>query len=249
MSQATESLAGRTAVLKLMPLPGCSPDPLERIFRCVLYTEITKHRKEILMLPKPQLTKYFFLLLASLLAACSHPPLFSASEIDPPPDLVPTYVPQGYELASGFQLPPASEFPSVFGDDDALSVRIPGFDLKSPAGNDIQGVYYQGKDGLIVITKSSFPGGTLQQWREAYTTSQPGPCKCEFPALRLQDLSLAFRLREVKEERTVDGTQVAILATPEGWLSVFVRGNDLITVESAVSLDENLKIVSSLLEK
>ena len=183
------------------------------------------------------------------LAACSHPPLFSASEIDPPPDLVPTYVPQGYELASGFQLPPASEFPSVFGDDDALSVRIPGFDLKSPAGNDIQGVYYQGKDGLIVITKSSFPGGTLQQWREAYTTSQPGPCKCEFPALRLQDLSLAFRLREVKEERTVDGTQVAILATPEGWLSVFVRGNDLITVESAVSLDENLKIVSSLLEK
>jgi hypothetical protein len=47
----------------------------------------------------------------------------------------------------------------------------------------------------------------------------------------------------------VDGIPVAILSKPEGWLTVFVRAGDLLTVEGAISLDDNLKIVSSLLEK
>jgi hypothetical protein len=201
------------------------------------------------MLTKPHLNQFLILLLAALLAGCSHPPEIVAPEIDPPQDLIPAYVPQGYELGAGFQLPPASDLPPVFEEGNARSLLAAGFDLKSPAGNDIQGLYYQGKDDLILITKSAFPGGTLQEWRQAYEASQPGPCECASPVLRLEAFSLPSRIRNVQEERTVDGIPVTILSAPDGWLTVFVRAGEFLTVEGAISLDENLKIVSSLLHK
>jgi len=183
------------------------------------------------------------------LAACSHSPKFVAPEIEPPADLIPGYVPEGFELGGGYQIPGERLFPAIpVGDDIANFLRIRGFDLKSPNGNDILGVYYQGKDHLILISKSYFPKGSLDVWRAAYEASQPKPCECECAGLRLAHELFPVRLVQLQEVRTVEGTEVAILKGPMGWTTAFVRGDNLLTVESGISLEENLKIVASLLE-
>jgi hypothetical protein len=46
----------------------------------------------------------FFLTLALLLAACGSRVKISVPEIDPPSDLIPGYVPKGFELGSGFKI-------------------------------------------------------------------------------------------------------------------------------------------------
>jgi hypothetical protein len=94
------------------------------------------------------------MLLASILSACRSGPKFVAPEIEPPADLIPAYMPKEYKCISGFQIAPETTFPAPSnGDEGAFFGRLresrPYFDLKSPNGNDIQGVYYQGKDDLI----------------------------------------------------------------------------------------------------
>jgi len=191
---------------------------------------------------------------ACILGACSCSPKFVAPEIEPPADLIPGYVPEGFKLVSGFQLNGEVNFPiATDGNEVAFFLRLregnPFFELKSPKGNDILGVYYQGKDQLILISKSYYPEGSLDLWLAAYEASLPKPCECECPGfLRLDAIPFHGRLTEMQEIRTIDGTRVAILKGPLGWTTVFVRGDYLLTVESRISLDENLKIVASLLD-
>jgi hypothetical protein len=194
-----------------------------------------------------------FVLLVCGVAACGSQRKFVAPEIEPPSDLIPAYIPKGYKLISGFQLIGENKFPvNVWGDNaliGRLGVSKPFFDLKSPSGNIIQGVYYQGKDHLILITKSYFPDGSLDIWRKNYEASilkfDDCECCCLCRPLRLFPL----RFIEIQEEHTIGDAQVIVLKGPLGLITVFVRGDYLLTVESGISLDENLKIVASLLEK
>ena len=196
-----------------------------------------------------------FVLLVCILSACGSRPQFIAPEIDPPADLIPGYVPEGFKLVSGFQLAGEVKLSvTSAGEDVSQFVRLQGFDMKSPNGNDIQGVYYQSKDQSILITKSYFPAGNPDLWRTAYETSFPRPCECVL--LRFESKLFSARFTEIQEERTIGDTRVAILKAPGGWITVFVRGDYLLTVESGfilehggISLEENLKIVASLLEE
>jgi len=189
------------------------------------------------------------MLLVGFLTACSHPAKFVAPEIEPPADLIPGYAPDGFELVSGFKLPGKIPFPATSDRGDVFRIaRMDPINLKSPKGNDIQGVYYQGKEHLILITKSYFPEGTLDLWRSTYEASGPKPCECEWPNLRPNSEQFPTRLVEIQEEHTIEGTRVAILLGPLGQITVFVRGDYLLAVESGISLDENLKVVASLLE-
>ncbi len=201
---------------------------------------------------KPKFVIPLFVLLVCGLAACGSRRKFVAPEIEPPSDLISAYVPKGYKLISGFQLIGENKFPANVWGDNALIGRLGGsnrfFDLKSPSGNIIQGVYYQGKDHLILITKSYFLDGSLDIWRKNYEASNlkfdEFECCCLCRPLKL----FRFRFTEIQEERTISGTQVVILKGPLGLITVFVRGDYLLTVESGISLDENLKIVASLLD-
>jgi hypothetical protein len=193
--------------------------------------------------------------LVALLSSCGTRLKFVAPKIESPVDLIPGYVPRGFKLISGFQLPGELTSLRFSTSDEAcfLGDRVrdlPFFEVKSPVGNIIQGVYYQAKDSLILITKSYFPKGDLDQWLDAYQAAQPKPCECDCKILCcLNPSPLLGRLIQLQEMRTIDGTQVAILEGPRGWTTVFVRGDYLLSVESGISLEENLKIVASLLEK
>lgn len=151
-------------------------------------------------------------------SACGQQTKFVAPEIDPPTDLIPGYVPQGYQLEFGFQLPGEKLALNVFDGDGGSSVvkRIRLFDPKTPNGNDIRGVYYRGKDHLILITKSHFPEASLDLWSEAYEESQLKPCECDCNMLRLEVIPAVDRLYELLEERELDGTRIAILKGPGG---------------------------------
>jgi hypothetical protein len=195
--------------------------------------------------------KFVIPLLVSLvviLAACDTGMKYVAPEIDPPADLIPGYMPEGYDLISGFQLSTHNTLPEFTGGDENGMPGLDHFlDVKSPMGNVIQGIYYQGKQNLILVTKAYFPGGTLDDWLAAYEESLPEPCDCG-GLLRLDAFPLPSRFDELQEERTIDGTRVAILKGPLGWTTVFVRGDYLLTVESQIPLEENLKIVTSLVK-
>jgi hypothetical protein len=223
------------------------------------------------MNPKFKTALFTIAALACLLSACApRRPTFAAPEIEPPADLIPSYVPEGFTLGNGFQLEADGKaIPEGF---SRLIPRL-GFDVKSPAGNDIQGVYYQNENQLILITKSYFPGGTLDLWRAAFEESLPKPCECECertcecgqdsecacrpirPARTGPDL-FPGRFKEFQEERTIEGTRVAVLNSGGRWITVFMRGEYLLTVEgglarddNGIPLEENLKIVASLLGK
>lgn len=195
----------------------------------------------------------FFILLVVVLVACNTGLKFDAPEIDPPTDLIPGYVPDGYELISGFQISGDNALSDeTLGDLGGLVDRFKAgdhfFSVKSPAGNVIQGVYYKGKEHLILVSKSYFPEGTLDDWLAAYEESQPKPCECDCPGfVRLETVPFPTRFDEFQEERTIEGTRVVILNGPLGWTTIFVRGDYLLAVESTISLEENLKIVASLI--
>jgi hypothetical protein len=196
-----------------------------------------------------------FSLVAIFLTSCSTQQKFSAPEIDPPEDLIPGYVPAGFTLVSGFQLDGEihlEEF-SANGESGRFGMMSIGnlfYQNKSPAGNAIKGVYYQGGDQLILITKSSFPQGSLELWKESFNASLPGQCECDcINNIRLDFSNLPKRSFELLSDETVNDTQVAVLKGPMGFLTLFMRGEELTAVESGISLEENLKIVSSLLSK
>jgi hypothetical protein len=216
-----------------------------------LYIENNKQfLKEIHMVTKKRFGLSLLILLGCLLAACSQGPKIVAPEIEPPADLIPGYIPQSFELGAGFQLDGGNEWLSGLSEEDAPRfARVKGHNLQSPAGNDILGVYYKNGEHFILITKSSFPGGTLDLWQTAFEESQPKPCDCDCAEIRLDVFPLPPRFPQIQEERTIKETLVAVLKGPFGWTTVFVRGEDLITVGGGISLEENLKIVSSLLEK
>jgi hypothetical protein len=203
---------------------------------------------------KLKFTLPILILFVIFLAGCDTGLKFDAPEIDPPSDLIPGYVPEGFELITGFQIPgDVTLYEFTLGDTGELVGRLKAgdrfFDLKSPAGNIVQGVYYKSKQNLILVTKSYFPDGTLDDWLAVYEKGQPKPCDCECAGLvRLDTMPFPIRFEELQEVRTIDGTRVAILTGSLGWTTAFVRGDYLLTVESAISLEENLKIVSSLLK-
>lgn len=208
------------------------------------------------MKTKTTLVILMFILMANALSACNTKKIV-APEIEPPDDLVPGYVPEGYELVAGFQIDGEINLPGFEGGSESNSFGPHWrtdifFQEKSPKGNVIQGVYYQKEDDLILVTKSYFPEATLDDWLAAYEAAQPQPCECDcecadFP--RLEALPMFSRIFELQEERTIDDTSVAILKGPTGWLTIFVRGDYLLAVESKISLEEILKIVESLLEE
>lgn len=186
-----------------------------------------------------------------LLPACSPRPEIVAPEIEPPADLIPAYVPDGFELVSGFQL---AGSPAA-GEGEFPPLRRLDFNLKSPAGNEILGLYYQSPEQTILITKSAFPGGSLAEWRTAFEDASPAPCVCDGCPARAMPDPLSRRMPAIREERTIGGTDVAVLELSGGWMTVFVREGWLLTVESGllpgkggIPLAENLKIVADLLE-
>jgi len=213
------------------------------------------------MYTKTKLTLCWLILLAIVLTACGSRPKFIAPEIDPPADLIPGYVPDGFKLISGFEFD-VENFAAenlrggfIEGGDGEQVVRVKGllrpfFSLKSPAGENITGVYYESRDQILLITKSHFPNGTLDLWQTQYETSYQTACECECDCCRLMiDLPpVAFRIAKIKEVRTLGDTQVAILERAEGWITVFVRDDYQLTVEGGLPLEENLKIVESLLQ-
>jgi hypothetical protein len=197
---------------------------------------------------------------------------FVAPQIDPPADLIPAYLPEGFKLVQGFQTPAADIKESFFSDDSGDSagrtheqlgiclIHLPGIfsNLKSPASNDILGVVYQDGSHLLMITKSYFPGGSLDLWRASYegdVGEQASVCDCTFPCDCLWLVnervpsSFPSRFGEIQEVRTVGATQVAIVDQGLiGLTAVFMRGDYLLTVESDFSLEEILKTVESLLQ-
>jgi hypothetical protein len=179
---------------------------------------------------------------------------FVAPEIDPPADLIPAYVPEGYKLISGFQLDPNEYFTrlkSVERDDRVFCeayLDLNLIDYKSPEGAIVQGVHYVGNNQLLLITKSSFPGGTLEDWQSKLEGLPDDHCECE--GIRLADDGWPqFRDFHVEEFRAVGDTRVAVLSGGFSTVTVFIRGDYLITVEGSISLEENLKIVESLLKQ
>ncbi len=210
------------------------------------------------MFTKTKLIVFLMLgLLAVTLAACGgqDKPQFSAPEIDPPQGLIPAYVPEGFELVSGYEIEVGAYQSRFLGSDSAGRVACDihfddlFFDLKSPAGNSITGIYYRGDDQLLLISQSYFPDGSLEIWQENYEGTYAEECDCDCDCLQIE-VSMPFPLRaaQFQEVRTIGETQVAILESWAGWTTVFVRGDHLITVESEISLEENLKIVESLLQ-
>ena len=195
----------------------------------------------------------FLALLLVLVTACGTHTVFNAPTVEPSADLIPGYIPTGFKLISGFQMPHGGIgfSTSPTGEPVAVISRKmdggPFFTLKSPLGNDIQGVHYENGDRHILITKSYFPDGFLELWRTTYEASWYDTCECM--NLRPGELLPGRgRYAEVVEERTIGDTQIAILEGPKGWVTVFVRDDYLLSVESSISLEENLKIVASLLE-
>jgi hypothetical protein len=201
------------------------------------------------MKPLSKFTLVLSILLATMLSACSQSPKFVAPEIDPPQDLIPGYVPDGFELVSGFQLPgDIIQASIVWGQEVSRTMRLKPFELKSPLGNDILGVYYQGDEHMLLISRSEYPDGSLELFLDGYAASIPEPCQCECLEVRLNGDFIPDRFIELKETRTIAGTEVAIYEGPQGWTTVFVQEDELLAVESGISLEENLKIVESLLE-
>jgi len=204
-------------------------------------------------------------LLLPALSACGSRVRFVAPEIDPPADLIPGYVPEGFELISGFQIN-VPEFKRVFISSDRTGLGICGnmfappfityfMTLKSPVSNEVLGVHYQKGDQILLITKSYFPEGTLDLWRSHFEAPYSDDCECDCGCCQCASLSLhgfiASRLRYggITEVRTVHATDVAIFAMSEDkTITVFVRDDYLITIAGPVSLEENLEIVASLLE-
>jgi hypothetical protein len=197
-----------------------------------------------------KITLVLSILLATMLSACSQSPRFVAPEIDPPQDLIPEYIPDGFELVSGFKLPgDIIQASVVVGQETTRTIRLKPFELKSPLGNDILGVYYEGDEHLLLISKSEYPGGSLELFLNSYKDSSAEPCQCECLEIRLNDDLIGDRFIVLKETHTIDGTQVAIFEAPLGLTAVFVQKDELLAVESGISLEEILKIVGSLLEK
>ncbi|MGD8814044.1 MAG: hypothetical protein PVI78_06165 [Anaerolineales bacterium] len=187
--------------------------------------------------------------------ACGRVSGFIAPEIEPPEDLIPAYIPEGFELISGFMIAGDPSVTESSADDrlsgDGGRIKIM---LRSPSGEDVVGVHYQGEDQLILITRSPYPDGTLDLWKSAYEAQFIEPLGCDCPGLwqretlRSHDEGIRSRLQKIQETRIIHGIPVAILETAEGWITVFIRGDDLLTVESGIDLAENLKIVASLLD-
>jgi len=241
---------------------GFSSVHLKKFFRNIFYNEHNEPCfKEMLMKIRTSFQFSLPVLLAVLLTACSQQaPKLIAPEIAPPADLIPAYVPDGFELIKGYQLQVGEfkvrEIPADAGNDGeglrvACNLDRSGmfFDLQSPVGNDIQGIHYQSEDKLLLITRSSYPDGSLDLWLSAYepTENSSSDCNCDcitsvvgFPA--------PLRRAEIKEVQTVGDTQVAVLERWGGWITIFVRDEYLLTVESSIPLEENLRIVESLLE-
>ncbi len=217
-----------------------------------------------------------FVLLTSALSACGGKAKikFVAPEIDPPADLIPAHVPEGFKLIQGFRITVDGVKARLFFDDPEdcgegscvhrLVCRLDLTDiisgLKSPSGNDILGVYYRAGEHLLLITKSYFPGGSLDLWRtylegdqDHITQDSNRDCDCasECPCVIIADVPLPFPLRHAEIEKviTVGETQVAVVNQALlGTTAVFVRGDSLLTVESDIPLEEILQIVESLLK-
>jgi hypothetical protein len=217
------------------------------------------------MKPKTQsiVQVLFFLLLVPLLAACGSHRQFVVPEIDPPSDLIPGYVPDGFKLVKGYQIKPEEFEASRFfaGAEDCnedtrlvcgLGLSDSFFDLQSPAGNDILGLHYQDGDNLLLVTKSYYPGGSLDLWRAAYEASYKDDldcgCNCFQFAMNMPFPPLPLRFAEIQEVHTVGETQVAVLDGPLGLIAVFMRGDYLVSVEGDLTSEELLRIVESLLQ-
>ncbi len=205
-----------------------------------------------------------FLLLATLLASCGNRTKFVAPEIAPPSDLIPAYVPEGFELIKGYQIKVGDfEGSRVLAvaegrDEDRriiCDLDLPGsfFNLQSPAGNDILGVHYQDGDSLLLITKSSYPGGSLDGWQATFEGDDEGDCDCDCGCccmvITIDPLPFPHGKVEITEVRSVGETQVAIVDHGLiGATAVFMRGDHLLTVQGDISLEETLKVVESLLQ-
>ena len=225
------------------------------------------------MITRSKFVPVLLVLLAFAISACGvkSKTKFVAPEIKPPADLIPAYLPDGFKLFQGFQVLAGEAKARLFPDDSrdcprqtivqraVCCLELPDlfFGLKSPASNEILGISYQNGDQLLLITKSYFPGGSLDLWRTNFEKGKKdntqdcncncGCCPCRF--FFAGPLPFPFRHGEIQEVRTVGETQVAIVDQGlMGMNAVFVRGDYLLTVESNLPLEEVLKIVESLLQ-
>ena len=216
------------------------------------------------MKTKTTLQVLFFLLLTFLMAACGGKRTkFIAPEIDPPTDLIPAFVPEGFELVKGYQITPGDfEVSRVFADAEGrdedrriicdLDLSGSFFDLQSPAGNAILGIHYQDEASLLLITKSYYPGGSLDIWQKAFDENDERNCDCDCGCccmvIAIDRLPIPLGEVDIREIRTVGETRVAVVDHGLiGTTAVFMRGDYLLTVESGISIEEIMKVVESLL--
>jgi hypothetical protein len=155
---------------------------------------------------------------------------------EPPKDMVPGYLPVGFEYDKSIEL--------IFSVEDG---REPS-PLFSPSGNSTTLVHYIKGDEHLCIHKSIFPDGSLEKWLEIFQDVSIDNCEC-FPRRSGDSTNLSNRLPKIVEKQTIEGIEVQILEGPIGWMSVYVKDNVLMIVEGTIPLEENLKVVTSLLKK
>jgi hypothetical protein len=234
---------------------GSSVGP-DIIFRSAAQTEgETAHHGEEHAMRSVRITLVTAAGLATFaLAACTPGVVFVAPEIDPPTDLIPEYVPKGFELVSGFQIQPREARFDPKEDSEGqrcvfpVGGKIDPGIVQSPSGNTVQGVQYRNGETILLITKSEFPGGSLDLWREAVEgggLDGEESCGCateaSFPRIGPP------RAVEILQEHLVKGVRVAVVNWLERRMLVFVRGDNFIAVQGGISLEEALKIIESLL--
>lgn len=168
-----------------------------------------------------------------IFAGCTSKAESTPAYQEPPKEMIPGYIPDGFELDSSHEM--------SFDKDG----RDPS-SYHSPLGNSIMSLHYENGDEIICINASDFPGGTLESWLEIYQSTPFDDCEC-LPRRGGEELSISNRSPEIVEEQMIGDTPVVVLEGPIGWAVAFVHNDQFWLVEGTVSLKELLKVVESLL--
>lgn len=138
--------------------------------------------------------------------------------LEAPENLVPSYIPDGYDLLGSF----------VYAISELDFAELGT--LYSPTGSDITVVDFSNEDQPepIRISYADFPNGTLEEWEANNIIGMFG-----------------------QEIQLINDTEVSTIGVTGGEFSMatFIHNDQLITIEGSISLEENLKIVISILEK
>ncbi|MBC8508042.1 MAG: hypothetical protein ISR58_08830 [Anaerolineales bacterium] len=140
-------------------------------------------------------------------------------EVDPPAELIPSYLPEGYEFIEAY-LMEAEDYEYEY--DAELIWYIPGEETAT-----IIDFYGPGVDDFIDITASDSPYDTLDEWLDA---AEYDPYADELASINDVDLLL---------EDWTDELGAYSIAT-------FIHAGQFIVIEGTISADEMTKVIESL---